>query len=67
MKRLLLIVAAFLPVMGLLAAEIGPMPADTIFRLEKKRIEVKYYGDRMKVRVYELQEDGTEIYDEMVF
>ena len=67
MKRLLLIVAAFLPVMGLLAAEIGPMPADTIFRLEKKRIEVKDNGDRMKVRVYEEQEDGTEIDDEMVF
>ena len=67
MKRLLLIVAAFLPVMGLLAAEVGPMPTDTIFRLEKKRIEVKDNGDRMKVRVYEEQEDGTEVDDEMVF
>ena len=51
MKRLILIMAACLPVMGLLAAEVEPMPADTIITLEKKRIEVKDNGDRMKVRV----------------
>lgn len=56
MKRLILIMAACLPVMGLLAAEVEPISADTIITLEKKRIEVKDNGDRMKVRVYELDE-----------
>ena len=41
MKRLILIMAACLPVMGLLAAEVEPISADTIITLEKKRIEVK--------------------------
>lgn len=67
MKRLILIMAACLPVMGLLAAEVEPMPADTIITLEKKRIEVKDNGDRMKVRVYELDENGEAVDDEMVF
>lgn len=67
MKRFLLIVLACLPFMGLLASEIGPMPADTIIRLDKKSIEVKDNGDRLKVRVYEIDTDGTEIDDELVF
>ena len=67
MKRLILIMATCLPVMGLLAAEVEPMPADTIITLEKKRIEVKDNGDRMKVRVYELDENGEAVDDEMVF
>ena len=45
MKRLILIMAACLPVMGLLAAEVEPISADTIITLEKKRIEVKDNGD----------------------
>ncbi len=67
MKRLILIMAACLPVMGLLAAEVEPISADTIITLEKKRIEVKDNGDRMKVRVYELDENGEAVDDEMVF
>lgn len=67
MKRLLLILAACLPVMSLLAADVEPMPADTVITLEKKRIEIKDNGDRMKVRVYELSEEGDSIDDEMVF
>lgn len=47
-----------LPLMGLLAAGVEPIPADTIITLDKKRIEVKDNGDRMKVRVYELTEEG---------
>lgn len=67
MKRFLLIVAACLPLMGMLAAETSPMPADTTIRLEKKRIEVKDNGDRLKVRVYETDTDGTQVDDELVF
>ena len=62
MKRLLLIMAFCLPLMGLLAAGVEPIPADTIIT-----IEVKDNGDRMKVRVYELTEEGDSIDDEMVF
>lgn len=67
MKRFLLIVAACLPLMSMLAAETSPMPADTTIRLEKKRIEVKDNGDRLKVRVYETDTDGTQVDDELVF
>lgn len=67
MKRFLLIVLACLPFMGLLAAEVGPMPVDTTIRLDKKSIEVKDNGDRLKVRVYETDTDGTETDDELVF
>lgn len=67
MKRFLLIVAACLPLMGLMAAGVNPMPADTVIRLDKKRIEVKDNGDRMKVRVYETDSEGDEMDDELVF
>lgn len=67
MKRFLLIVAACFPLMGLMAAEVNPMPADTVIRLDKKRIEVKDNGDRMKVRVYETDSEGDEVDDELVF
>lgn len=67
MKRLLLIMAVCFPALGLLAAEVEPISADTIINLDKKRIEVKDNGDRMKVRVYELTEEGDSIDDEMVF
>ena len=67
MKRLLLIMAFCLPLMGLPVAGVEPIPADTIITLDKKRIEVKDNGDRMKVRVYELTEEGDSIDDEMVF
>lgn len=67
MKRFLLIVAACFPLMGLMAAVVNPMPADTVIRLDKKRIEVKDNGDRMKVRVYETDSEGDEVDDELVF
>ena len=44
MKRFLLIIAACFPVIGLLAANVEPMPADTVIRLENKRIVVKDNG-----------------------
>ena len=43
------------------------MPADTVIRLENKRIVVKDNGERMKVKVYELTEEGDSIDSEMVF
>ena len=48
MKRFLLIIAACFPAIGLLAADVEPMPADTVIRLENKRIVVKDNGERMK-------------------
>ena len=39
MKRFLLIIAACFPAIGLLAADVEPMPADTVIRLENKRSE----------------------------
>ena len=61
MKRFLLIIAACFPAIGLLAADVEPMPADTVIRLENKRIVVKDNGERMKVKVYELTEEGDSI------
>ncbi len=51
MKRILLVLMACFPVIGLMAAEIESLTGDTIITLERKRIEVKDNGDRMKVRV----------------
>ena len=50
MKRFLQIIAACFPAIGLLAADVEPMPADTVIRLENKRIVVKDNGERMKVK-----------------
>ena len=65
MKRFLLIIAACFPAIGLLAADVEPMPADTVIRLENKRIVVKDNGERMKVKVYELTEEGDSIRTEL--
>lgn len=67
MKRFLLIMAACFPVIGLLAADVEPMPADTVIRLEDKKIEVKESGDRLKVKVYELSQEGDFVESEQVF
>ena len=48
MKRILLVLMACFPVIGLMAAEVEPLAGDTIITLERKRIEVKDNGDRMK-------------------
>ena len=60
MKRILLVLIACFPVIGLMAAEVESLAGDTIITLERKRIEVKENGDRMKVRVYEVDEDGLQ-------
>lgn len=67
MKRLLLILAACSPVVGLLAADVEPIAADTVIILKEKRIEIKENADRMKVKVYELTEEGDSIDNELVF
>lgn len=67
MKKFLLLVATCFPLSGLMAAKIGPLPVDTVIAIENKRIEVKERGDRMKVRVYEMTEEGDSIENEMVF
>lgn len=67
MKRFLLIIAACFPAIGLLAADVEPMSTDTVIRLENKRIVVKDNGERMKVKVYELTEEGDSIDSEMIF
>lgn len=67
MKRLILLLTACFSIMGSLAAEVEPMPADTVIQLEEKRIEVKEIGNRLKVKVYELTEEGDSVDSEMVF
>ena len=67
MKRLFLLIAVCLPVIGLKATDVEPMPTDTVIRLGNKCIVVKDNGERMKVNVYELTEAGDSIDKEMVF
>lgn len=66
MKNVLWIIALCLPT-GLRAAEITPFASDTTIQVDDKRIEISNTDDRMKVRVYEVTEEGREIDDEMVF
>lgn len=42
-------------------------PTDTTIQIDNKRVEIRDVEDRMKVRVYELDEQGDEIDDELVF
>lgn len=67
MKRALLIIAACLLTAGMMTAEVKPMSEDTVIVLKEKRMEVKENGDRIKVRIYELDEDGHAVDDDMVF
>lgn len=66
MKKLLLIIAASLP-MILPAMEIESFETDTTILINEKRIEIKENGDRMKVRVYEIKEDNEIFEDKLVF
>lgn len=67
MKQFLLLIAACFPGVGLMATESVLMPVDTTISIDSKRIEVKENGDRLKVRVYELTEEGDSVDNEMVF
>ena len=67
MKKLVLIMIACIPTLGLLAAEVEPMPADTIVKFNNKSIEVSENGDRMKVKVYEYTDEDGAVENELVF
>lgn len=67
MRTILLVLAASLPFTGLMAAGVEPLAKDTVITLDGKRIEVKEGDDRMKVRVYEVDEEGEQVDDEMIF
>lgn len=66
MKRLIAFAALWIP-LAAWASGIEPAPTDTTVVVNGKRIEVKDGGDRLKVRVYELNRENEEIDDEMVF
>lgn len=42
-------------------------PTDTTIRIDNKRLEIKDVEDRLKVRVYELNDQGDKIDDELIF
>lgn len=67
MKKIVWILAMCLPMWGLMATGVEPMSSDTIIQIEKRRIEVKENGDRLKVKVYEMTEDGDSVNSEMIF
>ncbi|MDR0748545.1 MAG: PorT family protein [Tannerellaceae bacterium] len=66
MKRLVWLITAFCSPLAVCTAT-KPLQPDTTLVAGGKRIEIKQTGDRMKVRVYELTDEGRETDDEMVF
>lgn len=67
MKRILLLLAVCLPFAGLKAARIESLSSDTLIRLDKKYIEVKEKGDKLKVKVYEWNQKGDSIESDLIF
>jgi len=66
MKKLLWIMAVCLP-LGAWAMDIEPLSPDTTVYIEGKKIVVKDNEDRLKVRVYDMQPDGSTAEDELIF
>ncbi|MCD7977710.1 MAG: outer membrane beta-barrel protein [Tannerellaceae bacterium] len=66
MKRLMILIALIIPV-GLSAVAIGPVEQDTTILVNNKRIKISEDGERTKVKVYELVEDGEYVESEQVF
>lgn len=67
MKKQLLVGLLCMPV-GLLAGEARPTPVDTTrMQVNGKHIEVIESDDRLKVKVYETDEEGQRIDDELIF
>ena len=66
MKSLILILAILLPLGGY-AETVIPLNPDTVIHADKRRIEIKEDGDRVKVRVYEQDADGEFEEDEKIF
>lgn len=67
MKRILGLLVACLPFAGINAAEVESLSSDTLIRLEKKYIEVKENGDKLKVKVYEWSEEGDSVASDLIF
>ena len=67
MKNVLLFLATCFPLAAVATTGVQPAATDTVIVVENKRIEVKDNGDRMKVKVYELTEEGDSIDSDMVF
>lgn len=66
MKKLLLLFAVCFP-MGLLALEPVTFAPDTTIRIDGKRIDIVDGEERLKVRVYEKNQNGDFEEDELVF
>lgn len=66
MKKILLIIMAFMPVV-LWAVDVEPLSPDTTVYIEGKKIVVKDGDDRLKVQVYDVAPDGDISEDELVF
>lgn len=66
MKKLLWIIAVCLP-LGVWAIDIEPLSPDTTIYIEGKKITVRDDDERVKVRVYDIQADGSMEEDELVF
>lgn len=67
MKSVLILLAACLSAPAFANTGLQPSATDTIIIVKNKQIEVKDNGDRLKVRVYELTEEGDSVDREMVF
>jgi hypothetical protein len=67
MKKLVWLSAAFCFSLGSGAAVIEPVQPDTTIVVDGKRIEIKQSDDRMKVKVFEIDDNDNTVEDEMVF
>jgi len=66
MKKIFLSLMICIP-FGLIASDILPASPDTILYTEGKKIELKDNEDRLKVRIYDINKDGEEEEDELIF
>lgn len=67
MKKIVLIMALFLPLSVWATTEVEPLAPDTTVYIEGKKIVLKESDDRLKVRVYEMTPNGELAEDELVF
>lgn len=67
MKRIVGLLIAWLPFAGIGATEVEPLSSDTLIQLENKYIEVKESGDKLKVKVYEWNEEGDSVASDLIF
>ncbi|MDD2437589.1 MAG: outer membrane beta-barrel protein [Massilibacteroides sp.] len=67
MKTIILTVTMSLAASSGMAVAGEVNPTDTTIRVDNKRIEITEMTDRMKVRIYELDEQNEEMEDELIF